>query len=624
MDQHQFKISLPVGTKLLVSVVVLLLVVIGFLSTSAILLLTQDKTAYTYQSQTTEAFFAGREFSDKARQLLDALRVYMGNIDPTKPISSEQAARLRNFVENQSDLLGVTLQIVDVKTAAARPLVSSMSAQALSQYQLNGDSLVLTPGMLKKAMPQLLTDSYYFINLSKLGQVPVLGVLLADLKYKDDPAGLPVALATTTLSGFAKEVRSSDLSIANREGTVLFSTDPGLMFTPTNVSDEPLFQASLKEKTQSTTREYEFNGVRYLGGYNRPGYEVTVLTKTEWRKAMSAAYALTEQFILLGIMAICVAIIIAIFFARRLTGPLNQLYGATTEITRGNFDVDLIPQSKDEIGALTSSFLIMSKRIQGLIVESVRKAHLENEVAIASTVQQTLLPAPDYQDSKVILHGHYQSATECGGDWWGYFTLGNKMAIMIADATGHGLPSALITASARSCFSVIQNLAEENNFNLSPKEMLSYANRVVYEAASGQIMMTFFVAVIDFDTGKLAYSSAGHNPPWVFKKTGDKFVLKSLVTLGMRLGEKRDNRDFEEKTIDIASGDQFFLYTDGLIEGKNVQGDMYGKKKMKQLVESQLANSPTDVVNALVTDFMAYNEGKMLDDDVTLAVMRFL
>ena len=84
---------------------------------------------------------------------------------------------------------------------------------------------------------------------------------------------------------------------------------------------------------------------------------------------------------------------------------------------------------------------------------------------------------------------------------------------MIADATGHGFPSALITAAARSCFSVMHKLAQEDpEFSFSPAAMLSYANRVIYDASLAKIMMTFFIGVIDFSSGKLTYASAGHNP----------------------------------------------------------------------------------------------------------------
>ena len=196
---------------------------------------------------------------------------------------------------------------------------------------------------------------------------------------------------------------------------------------------------------------------------------------------------------------------------------------------------------------------------------------------------------------------------------------------MIADATGHGLPSALITAAARSCFSVLAKLAQEDSeFSYSPSAMLSYANRVIYEASLGKIMMTFFVGVVDFRERTFTYASAGHNPPWLFKKNGDSFALKSLTALGSRLGESPEFPEGEEKVVPIAKGDILFMYTDGLMEGKDTQGEMYGKKRTRKVVESLLAAGPEALIHGLVEDFTKYNEGKALDDDITLAATQIL
>jgi sigma-B regulation protein RsbU (phosphoserine phosphatase) len=246
-------------------------------------------------------------------------------------------------------------------------------------------------------------------------------------------------------------------------------------------------------------------------------------------------------------------------------------------------------------------------------------------MSIASTVQQTLFPAPETQDPNFFIRSHYQSASECGGDWWGYFQSQNKLCLMIADATGHGLPSALITAAARSCFSVISKLAQEDTeFSFSPAAMLSYANRVVYEASLGKIMMTFFIATIDFVEGTITYSSAGHNPPWLFKKEGNSFALKSLVAVGNRLGEGAELAQVEEKTMSISAGDILFLYTDGLMEGKDLKGDQYGKKRTRKVVEAALPGGPNEIVKTIMEDFLKYNEGKALDDDITIAATLIL
>lgn len=267
----------------------------------------------------------------------------------------------------------------------------------------------------------------------------------------------------------------------------------------------------------------------------------------------------------------------------------------------------------------------MSNRIQDLLTESIERVRIEGELAIASTVQKTLLPPPEFRNESVHIYSHYKSASECGGDWWGFFEVGDKIVLLIADATGHGLPSALITAAARSCFSVLHRFAEATpTFPFSPGNLLSYANRVIYESASGTMMMTLFAGIVDFSTGRLTYASAGHNPPWLFQHNGTGYAMKSLHSRGIRLGETAECSDFEEKWVPIRPHDLLFLYTDGIMEGKNKHGEMYGKRQVKKTIEENIAGGPELIVKSLMRDFRRHNEDKPLDDDITLVATMIL
>ena len=138
-------------------------------------------------------------------------------------------------------------------------------------------------------------------------------------------------------------------------------------------------------------------------------------------------------------------------------------------------------------------------------------------------------------------------------------------------------------------------------------------------------MMTFFVGVLDFDTGKFTYSSAGHNPPWLFRHQDGGYKLISLASsAGLRLGEDHDLPPFEEKTIDFGKDDIFFLYTDGLMEGKNPEGEMYGKKRMRLVAEATVASGEDEMIRRLLKEFLAHNGNKPLDDDITLVAAKIL
>jgi len=620
MDQQQFKVKFSLRTKLLLSIAVLLLVIIAFLNFSTIFILKEDKRAYVYQAQATETTLAGRDFVNTVRHSLDTLRVVLGAVDPSKPISPQNFESIKTLVDNQSEISSVTLQSANILAGTSAVWTKYAKEKDVQELQLTPEDAALDGERLKNILPELLKNSYALLNTSRAGVSPTVGIALADLKLKDNPAGLPIIFAVVSIKELASALNGKLITLANKSGATLYDTDAASFFSKKQIGTDPLYQFAVQNPLDNGATEFDDQGTHYLGSFLRPGYDLVVLSKVDYKNAMSSVYSMIEKFIFLGSMSLAFAVIFALIFSKTLTAQLLRLFDGTKEVAAGNFDLQLEVGSYDEIGALTDSFNVMSKRISDLLQESVAKVRLENELSIASTVQQTLFPASETVDPAFLIRSHYQSASECGGDWWGYFQSQEKLCLMIADATGHGLPSALITAAARSCFSVIGKLAQEDpDFSFSPAAMLSYANRVVYDASLGKIMMTFFVATIDFAAGTITYSSAGHNPPWLFKKEGDSFALKSLVAVGTRLGETAELAEIEEKSMSVSPGDILFLYTDGLMEGKDLNGDQYGKKRTRKVVEAALSGGPDKVVKNIMEDFLKYNEGKALDDDITIA-----
>ncbi len=622
MEQQQFKVKFSLGTKLLLSVVTLLLVVIAFLTVSTIVVLTDDKRAYTFQAQGTETLLASREFMNLNGRALSTLRLVLSNFDPARPVSQAERRAIQSTIDNQSDLLLIKAGKLSTKSLVFEAGATFTQEEGLQKAKLKSDDFNLANEWFPIATPGLLKSQVYLVNTSRPGQ-PSQAIILADTKYKSTDGTIPIVIGFAPIRDFSKEFRGSRITISNTDGYVLFDSENSVQFSAANIVNDPIFQTALKNPVASGAGEFRLDNQRVLASYTRPGLDLVAISRIDWQKAMASTYTLAEKFILLGIICITTGIVFALIFAKSLTAPILELYQATKDVASGRFDLSLNTRSRDEIGALGASFNVMSRKISELIEESVKKVQLENELAVASTVQQTLIPPAKFSDSRIEISSRYQSASQCGGDWWGFFKVGNRLCLMIADATGHGIPSALITASARSCFSVMHKLAQEDpDFTYSPGAMLAYTNRVVHEAASGQIMMTFFSCVLDFDTMKMTYANAGHNPPWHFTSNGSGFKLNSLTAEGPRVGESRDIEPYREKTVSFSRNDLLFLYTDGLPEGKNLEGEQFGKKRVRRIVEASVANGPDAVIERLMVEFMEHNAGKDLDDDVTLAVAR--
>ncbi len=282
-------------------------------------------------------------------------------------------------------------------------------------------------------------------------------------------------------------------------------------------------------------------------------------------------------------------------------------------------------RDRDEFSPLSDAFGEIHSRVQSQVQSAVQSVMIDEEKKIADSVRENLIPPTQYGDSNLEVFSHYRSCKGCGGDWWGFFQAQNKLCIMIADATGHGVSSALVTAATKSCFSMIQRFAQENpQFPLNPSDIMAYVNKVVYDVASTKIMMTLFVGVIDLKEKTLTYSNAGHNPPWLYQPGEQGYAQTSLVAEGIRLGESLSPPAYEEKTIPVKKDDLIVLYTDGLLDNKNLEGEPYGKKRARKVIDASLKDGPRAVLQSLIDDVTVYGEGKSLDDDMTVAVFRLL
>lgn len=619
MEQHQSRLAFTVGTKLLISIVALLLVVILFLNISTIFIFKEDKRAYTYQTQSSEALVAGREFVSLAKANVATLRGVLAAVDPRVPIGEIERTSLQTLLDNQSELLSTTIQLVDPSSGATKRMAT---VTRTGETEVRPADFEIPQDAMKRLLPALLKNAYAMINTSKQGGPLVLTLLFADLNLVKNAGGMPVVSGLVSLKTFSEHAQNLQISVADHSGRLLYDSDLVQFYNRESLAENPLFMLASTSSVENGAMEFDSAGIHYLGSYLNPGMDLTILSKTEWRQAMRPAYNLIEKCIFLGMIAVGAAVIFAILFSKTLTAPIGRLYEATRQVALGNFGLQVDEKGTDEISALSKSFNVMSRKISELIDESIKKTKLESEIAIASTVQQTLIPPNEYRNEWLSIHSHYQPADQCGGDWWGFFGVRGKAVVMIADATGHGLPCALITASARSCFSVLQKLASEDpDFSFSPAAMLSFANRVVFDASQGSIMMTFFIAVIDAEKGTVTYSNAGHYPAWLFRKNEQKYTLVSLASAGERLGEKQENHSYQEQTAEIKQEDVLFLYTDGLTEGKNPEGAQFGKKAMRNAIEGSLMHGTKGMIQSLIGDFMTFSQGHPLEDDITVAAV---
>jgi sigma-B regulation protein RsbU (phosphoserine phosphatase) len=363
----------------------------------------------------------------------------------------------------------------------------------------------------------------------------------------------------------------------------------------------------------------------FFGAYKKVLNRYVVMAAISKREVYRDTYFILEKFLYLGTLLCGIAFLLIVFFAHRIIKPIRNLTYAAQQISGGNFDFALDEPSNDEIGMLSSSFSTMSQQVKVLLQEETHKVRIKQEVSNVAQIQQSLLPNPHLKNDRYEIQSYYQSAAETGGDYWGYFELDRHLVTYIADATGHGLTSAMLTVAARGCFSALRRqLALNPELTPIPSQLLAYANDAVLESAQEELNMTMFVAIYSYADRTLTYANAGHNPAWIVRDENGQKRIEVLKGSGVRLGESTAFVPPTDKVVNLGESDTLFLYTDGLIDCENQQQEQYGKNRTKDfLTQAMQKHADLQTVrNALVQDFSNFIGRHPLADDITFALIK--
>jgi sigma-B regulation protein RsbU (phosphoserine phosphatase) len=420
--------------------------------------------------------------------------------------------------------------------------------------------------------------------------------------------------------------QSKDLYLVNHSGEVLLSP-PAPAYPLNSTRLKAAFEHTLKALKSSTgVQEYKDPlDVRWLLAMARVGStQLSTAALVKKDHALSAAHLLMVKSLVFLLLLICITIVLSILVANRLTSALSRLSEATKKVSSGDFEIKVDIQSRDEIEDLGQSFNLMTGEIKRLMGQVAEKARMEGELKTAKLVQSRLFPEESFTNDKIQINGFYEPASECGGDWWFYNIIENKVYLWIGDATGHGVPAALVTSAARSASSILENFP-----NLDILELICLLNKSIFHSAKGQVLMTFFLGCLDLNTGQLTYCNASHDPPFLIPKKDEALLKKNSISplldsRSPRLGESLDSQ-FKCSTVQLKELDKLIFYTDGVTELKNIAGEMLGERRMIRSLLKTL-NQEDNVAAALKNLIADVNEFKgdcALEDDVTCFMLQY-
>ena len=243
----------------------------------------------------------------------------------------------------------------------------------------------------------------------------------------------------------------------------------------------------------------------------------------------------------------------------------------------------------------------------------IEKERLERELEVAADIQMSILPDDLPEPPRFDFGARIDPARQVGGDFYDIFRIGeNKMAVLIGDVADKGVPSAIFMARAHALI-----VAEADTIE-NPADVMRRVNFHITRLEKATQFVTVLYGILNVDTAEFTYARAGHEPPLLVMPDGSAERLPHQP--GMALG-LWDDIVLDEQTISLPPGSTLVLYTDGMTDCRNPQGEPFGLERIQRSLYSCPGSSAQVVCDHLLQKLKKYQQGSRQDDDVTLVAV---
>ena len=318
-------------------------------------------------------------------------------------------------------------------------------------------------------------------------------------------------------------------------------------------------------------------------------------------------------------VAVWQAILFAIFMESLHMG-LTLLIARPYEEALGTVKEVILPMNvANALGMAIFAFIVrnlITERRTAVERESFRREleRTEYEMETARGIQQSFLPESPPRIEGFELAVLNLPARQVGGDFYDFIPVSeNEWGIIIADVSGKGVPAALFMALSRTL--VRANVAD----NITASQAIQKANHMISQEAKMGMFVTLFYAVLDSEKRRLKYVNAGHNPPFVVKKSSGEVIL--LRASGIAMGVM-DDVSLEEREIKLDSDDIVVFYTDGITEAIDRGNEQFGEARLIETINQNADLPVKDLIDRVKDDVFAFAQGQPQYDDFTLVILK--
>ena len=243
---------------------------------------------------------------------------------------------------------------------------------------------------------------------------------------------------------------------------------------------------------------------------------------------------------------------------------------------------------------------------------SVRHARIGSELSIARQIQQELLPKPLPPGEGVDIYGALIPAREVGGDLYDYFVRDGQVYFCIGDVSGKGIPSAMVMAIMHAVFR--QVAAHEDD----PGRIIRSVNEESCRNNDSNMFVTFFLGILDLESGRLRYCNAGHDRPLLISGAGvEELSAQANLPVGAF-----PSYEFRTQETTLAPGTTLLLYTDGLTEARSPEKEWLGRQGVLDIL-ARSGQEPRQMVESLIEAVRVFVGDAGQGDDLTLLGIQF-